>query len=187
MSELGEKLGGELQDLKNRVVDNVMMVRLGAKGIAIIRKRTLEGRFLTGSSPNADEYSTKPLPLPFGKFTRATQKEVLKRQLQTGEFRIFTNRKSGNTWIIIEGGYKKFRELAGKPTDNVVMTWSGRMLRNLGITRSGEQDVELGFSEAGSKQLALYHNVMGAGKSKRKHVFMGFDEKEINDLGKMRL
>lgn len=186
MSELADKLRPEIERLKDAVVDNVIMLRIANKGIAIIRKRTLKGEFLPGSSPNASQYSTTPLPLPLGKFTRETQRQILSGKADLGEnFRLFTNRKTRNVWIVIQGGYKKFRELAGKPTDNVVMTWSGRMMRNLGIIRSTETEATLGFSDQGSRQIAEYHNVLGAGKSRRKHIFMGFEEKELKELAKL--
>lgn len=174
-----------LKNIQDNIIDNVIMKRLANRGIAIIRERTIKGEFLDGSSSNAGQYSTTPLPLPFGKFTKMTQKKILKGDVLSGDYRIFTNLKSGNTWIIIKGGYKKFRELAGKDTANVSLSWSGRMLRNLGVLNVDKTTAVLGFSSEEEKQKAIWHNVMGAGKSKKKHVFMDFSKDEREELSKM--
>ncbi len=176
-------MADDLQDLSNKlptlldsVIDRVMMLRLANRGIAIVRERTLKGEFLDGSSDGAGQYSTKPFARPLGGLTKALQKTLV----NSGSH-IFTA-SSGNHWIVIEGGYRAFRAMAGKDVSRVTMTWTGRMLRNLGVISEAEREVVLGFPDADMKQLATWHNVMGAGKSLRKHVFMGVTQEEANQL-----
>lgn len=171
-----QELQIELQNLKDVIVDRVIVMKLANAGLAIIRQRTLSGKFLPGSSPGADEYSTKPFARPLGGLTKKLQRDLLANGAQ-----VFT--KDGKaTWVVIKGGYKQMREIAGKDTSHVSLTWTGRMMRNLGILTSDDNSAVLGPKDADTKQLSLYHNVMGAGKSKRKRVFMGFSDSEKRKL-----
>lgn len=171
-----DELRVELQNLKDVIVDRVVVMKLANAGLAIIRERTLSGKFLPGSSPGASDYSTKPFARPLGGLTKRVQKDLLANGAQ-----VFT--KEGKaTWVIIKGGYKQLREIAGKDTSRVTLTWRGRMLRNLGILNADDNSAILGMKDEDAKQLSLYHNVMGAGKSKKKRVFMGFTEAEKRKL-----
>jgi len=163
----------DIQNIKGAIVDRVMVMKLANAGVVIIRERTLKGEFLPGSSPGAENYSTKPFARPLGGLTRQLQKTLL----SSPDVAVFT-KDDKSTWVVIKGGYKQMREMAGKDTSRVTMTWRGRMMRNLGILNADESSAILGMKDDDTKQLALYHNVMGAGKSKRKHVFMGFTESE---------
>lgn len=178
MSTLQE-LHIELQDLKDVIVDRVIVMKLANAGLAIIRERTLSGKFLPGSSPGADQYSTKPFARPLGGLTKQLQKELI----AIGSH-VFT-KEGKQTWIVIKGGYKQMRELGGKDTARVSLTWTGRMMRNLGILNTDDRSAVLGPKDEDTKQISLYHNVMGAGKSKKKRVFMGFTESEKGRLSKL--
>ncbi len=167
-----EQLSIELKNLQGVIIDRIMVMKLANAGLAIIRERTLSGKFLPGSSPGAGEYSTKPFARPLGGLTKQVQKDLLASGAQ-----VFT--KEGKaTWVVIKGGYKQLREIAGKDTSHVSLTWRGRMLRNLGVLNADDNSAVLGMKDEDAKQLSLYHNVMGAGKSKVKRVFMGFSEGE---------
>lgn len=169
--------------LQNTVIDNIILLRLANGAIAIIRKRTLAGKYLEGSSPAADRYSEVAMPLPLGRLQKALQKQLTKNELKNkDQYKIFKS-KSGQTWIVIRGGYKAYRKLAGKFTDYVVMSWSGRMLRNMGIIRDPDgKGSEIGFPDDDVRKLALYHNVLGAGKSHRKHIFFALSKDEQTAL-----
>lgn len=175
-----EEFHSEIQNIKSAIVDRVIVMRAANAGVVIIRERTLSGKFLPGSSPGADEYSTKPFARPLGGLTKQHQNALLKSKA----VEVFT-KENGSTWIVVTGGYKHFRELAGKDVSKVSMTWSGRMMRNLGILNARKDEAVLGFKSEEEKQKALYHNFLGAGKSKRKHVFMGFTEAEKIRLTKL--
>jgi hypothetical protein len=177
-----DQVAADLNRLIEDVVERVILVRLGARAIAIIRQRTLKGEFLEGSSPGASQYSTTPMPLPLGALQKATRGRLQAQEKNQSAYKIFTA-KSGRVWVVLQGGYKEFRQLAGKANDHVTMTWSGRMMRNLGIVKRTKSEVEIGFSDQQSHQLAVYHNIMGAGRGRKKHVFMGFTPAEEQELG----
>ncbi|MEW5799976.1 MAG: hypothetical protein AB1728_13325 [Bacteroidota bacterium] len=164
--------------MKDAIVDRVIVMRAANAGLVIIRERTLSGKFLPGSSPGADQYSTKPFARPLAGLSKAHTKALMSDQSI-----VFTkDGEAKQIWILVKGGYKQFRSLAGKNTDHVTLTWSGRMMRNLGILNAGNNEATLGMKSDDTKQLALYHNSMGAGKSRRKHVFMGFTDAEKQRL-----
>ena len=175
------ELQRKIDALPGEIVDQILLTRVGLKGVAIIRKRTEGGQFLPGSSPNAENYSTTPMPLPYG----ALRNKLSGRKAKEAGFKVFTS-KSGRVWIVLPGGYKQYRQLYGKQTDRVTLSWSGRMLRNLKLlsTSQSGQSAEsvVGFDDADSARIAGYHNELGAGKSRKKHVFIGFNDSEISDL-----
>ncbi len=171
------ELEARISALPGEIVDQVMLTRVGLKGVAIIRKRTESGVFLPGSSANAENYSTTPMPLPYGKLRGKLSGKKAKEE----GFRVFTS-KSGRVWIVLPGGYKQYRQLYGKAADKVTLSWSGRMLRNLKLISASGDTAELGFDDAEEDRIASYHNTLGAGKSRRKHVFMGFTEGEEEQL-----
>ena len=59
-------------------------------------------------------------------------------------------------------------------------------MRNLGIIPGSEQPlaVDVGFTSVDEQNKAIWHNIMGAGKSRRKHVFMGLTTEEKEELEK---
>ncbi len=52
------------------------------------------------------------------------------------------------------------------------------MMRSMEIFASDDNSAGLCPKDTDAKQLSLYHNVMSAGKSKKKRVFMGFGDTE---------
>ncbi len=168
----------QLSGIADNIITDVLLNAVGSHAVAIIRRRVNKGEYLDGSSAGAENYSTTPMPLPFGAFSKAVRSKLL-----PAGYKVFTNVKSHTTWIVLPGGYKEFRQLAGKANDKVNLQWTGRMMRNLGFTSSTQSGrVSLGFTDPDAEQLAVYHNTMGAGKSRTKHVFMDFTEDEINQL-----
>jgi len=156
------------------------MTRLAGKGLAIIRTRTLAGEFLTGvgtgrTKTGKQQYSTKPMPIPYGKYMALTQGKV------PDKTKVYRS-KSGHVMVILVGGYKRYRELSKKPADHVYMSWSGRMLRNFKIIHKEKGKAALGFDDADSARIARYHNIDGAGKAKVLHPFIGFTAEEEKEL-----
>ncbi|MFZ4620962.1 MAG: hypothetical protein ACOYNS_10405 [Bacteroidota bacterium] len=169
----------DLQNLKDAIVDRVIVMKLANAGLAIIRERTLSGKFLPGSSPGAEDYSTKPFARPLAGLTKQLRKDLIANGAE-----VFT--KDGKqTWIVIKGGYKQMREIGGKDVSHVSMVWTGRMMRNLGILNTDDNSAVLGPKDEDTKKIVMYHNVLGAGKSKKKRVFMGFTESEKGRLSKL--
>lgn len=178
-----------LKQVKSHIVDNVLMKNIGTHVVTIIKRRTLDGKFLEGS----ESYSTKPFVMPLGAMMQNIQKgflteESFKRNGKTveeNEFQIFTT-NSGAKWVWIEGGYKRYREISGRQVAHVDLNWSGRMMRNLGLLpgTTTARETQIGFTSNEEKQKAIWHNTLGAGKSKSKHVFMGLTPDEYNDVVK---
>lgn len=53
----------------------------------------------------------------------------------------------GHNLFIVEGGYKKIRELSGRPTNTVNLDFTGQLKANYGFQVKGNA-VEIGFGEA---------------------------------------
>lgn len=174
---------GEL-NIADRIISRALLINLGTRVIYIIKERTLRGEFLPGSTGTSN-YSTTPMPLPLGALpARARSKSALRALTDSGEATIFTSLRSRRTWIILEGGYKRLRELAGRESDRVTLNWSGSMMRNLKILRTNEREgyVELGFNEGRAARLARYHHELGAGRRKVTHRFLGLTDTELASL-----
>lgn len=166
----------------NNVVDNVLLKRIGTRVVVIIRRRTAKGHFLPGSSRRANKYSEKPFALPYG----AAQKNVRKKidELPPEDVSFFISNKTGSVWVTMKKGYKSYRALSGRETDHVNLNWSGRMMAALKIlpTEPSSFMTKVGFDDPDMKRLASWHNVLGAGKSKRLHKFLGLTKKEEQEL-----
>lgn len=165
-----------LKNIKKHIIDNVLMKNIGLRAVMIIRRRTADGKFLSGS----ESYSEKPFVMPLGAASKMLGAKLMKNE---DDAQIFTA-SSGAKWVLIKGGYKRYRDLAGRQTAKVDLNWSGRMMRNLGIIpgTTTPRETQVGFTSAEEKQKALWHNTLGAGKGKTKREFMGFTTDEYNSL-----
>lgn len=170
-----------LKKLPDQVREKVAIQRIGLKAVAIIRQRTLKGEFLTGTGTgqridtSQSQYSTKPAPIPYGKYRALTRRKP-------PEDSIIYRHQSGTVMVILQGGYKEFRRLAGRTSDHVNLNFTGRMMRNFGIIQTGNEHISLGFKDRQSRTIARYHNIDGAGKAKIKHQFLGFTKEEEEQL-----
>ncbi len=174
----------------NKIVDDILLAKLGNKTLFIIRRRTKQGMFLPGSSDNAGNYSEKPFAMPLtalnqtnqGTIRRAAGTDSNRSKVYDPEnFQIFTA-KSKALWVLVKGGYSKLRSLLGKQNDKVTMTWSGSYLRDLGVIRTGSNSATLGWKSSENQKLAYWHNIAGAGKSKRIHKILGLTKQEEKEL-----
>ena len=170
-------------DVVRSIVDNVFMKRVGLYVVMVIRRRTKEGKFLPGTT--SENYSVKPFAMPLLAAGVGVGEKLYGMATKKQGASLFVA-NSGNLWVVITGGYKNVRELAGYQSSKVDLTWSGRMLGNLGILPGSitPGEASLGFTLKEAKERALWHNVMGAGKSKSKHVFMGLTKPEEDELAK---
>lgn len=167
------------------IVNRSLLLAIGGQALLIIKRRTLEGRFLPGST-GSNKYSTTPMPMPFGALTKAVRSSsAVKDLVKSGEAELFTNLRSHNTWIILKGGYEQFRKLSGRSIDHVNLSWTGKMLRNLKVLHVDPAlaSVTLGFSDPRSGEIASYHNELGAGKKKVTHKFVGLTAEELSEIG----
>lgn len=173
----------DIDGLMRQIRTEANLRKAGEEAIAVIKARTLRGEFLEGSSPGAEKYSTTPMPMPFGKWTKETRAKALWRD-ENGEEEIELFRsKAGMLWVILKGGYKRFRELAGKEVENVTLNWSGQMMKAIQIMSVDEAagTVTIGFSDYRSGQIADFHR-RGAGRSRKKRIFFALSQREQEEI-----
>lgn len=178
------------KEIENALVDNVVIIKVAGKAQAFIRKRVYNQQYLEGSTGTA-QYSTRPMPVPYGLFVKKFGKALLKKEgtkkrggkiiASASEFSVFRS-KTGKTMVLIQGGYKRWREMNNKNSSPVDLTWSVRMMRNLGILRAEGNTAEIGFSSSSEELKAYYHHA-GAGRNKISRKFMGITKTELDELG----
>ena len=171
----------DLTQLWDSLINRQTLAELGQTSLFIIKKRTQRGEFLPGSSTGAGSYSTRPFAMPAG----ALAKGVFQKLDDTGEgTTLFT--RNGALWAVIKGGYKRYRELAGRQSGKVDLKFrSGPgMMNSLNVTKidTRRKNVEIGFTDSESEQIAKYHQILGAGKRKVKRRFVGHTRKERREI-----
>lgn len=169
--------------IKDRLINRALLLQIGSRVLLVIKERTLAGKFLPGST-GSSKYSTTPMPLPFGALQKTVQNSMTVRNLIDSEEAVVFKSKAGKKWILLKGGYEQFRELAGKQTDHVTLTWTGQMIRDLKVKSVDVRSatVTIGFTDARSEEIADYHQNKGAGKAKITHKFLGLTGTEFNQL-----
>lgn len=175
-------------DILKSVVSRSLLLTIGNSAVAIIKARTLRGEFLPGSDANASQYSSKPAPMPYGglvaRLGKGKAAEVLKRIDRKDEpGSVYKLSKAGKMWIVLQGGYKRLRELAGRESDRTTMNWSGNLMRALNVidVNEAEYSVTVGFTDSRAAELAGWHE-SGAGKNKKKRIFVGLSGEEVNRI-----
>ena len=106
--------------------------RVGGRAFAMIRERTARGQFLGGSRAGRG-YSTRDLSIgKLGDVTyNAESQSVSIKRVAMAPVRISKeDLKWSNKGGRLVGGYKKFRQLAGRKVDKVDLTLSGRMMNS---------------------------------------------------------
>lgn len=171
------------QEIIKEIIQRSLMIKVGERAIYIIKKRVAEGKFLEGSSDGASQYSTKPFAMPVG---GVRPKSVMMKMLKgkyDDDTQLFQT-KAGKMWVSITKGYKWLREQAGKNTSKVDLTWTRELMRSMTVLstdiKSGE--IEIGHKGDRNDKLAEYHNVSGAGKGKKKRVYLSMTDAELQKL-----
>lgn len=107
-------------------------------------------------------YSTRPFAISYVAFLNSKQyafnkkaiaavnrllkkPRLLPHSLSSDEVEIFTT-KEGVRYIVFGGGYKQFRELAGRQTNHVDMTFTSQMLSDFSVLPNGSNSWGLGFN-----------------------------------------
>ena len=173
-----------MSDLLDRIISHSTLLQIGEWARAKILDRISRGEYLPESTGGSG-YSTTRMPMPFGALQKAVRGGgELRDLIRSGEAHVFKS-KAGKIWISLEGGYKRFRELAGKNADCVTLQWSGDMLKQLNVTKVDEagKSVTLGFLSDEAGRIASYHQRDGAGRSHVTHKFMGLTAEELSELG----
>lgn len=171
------------KELISEVIQRSLMIKIGERAIFIIKKRVAEGKFLEGSSDGASQYSTKPFAMPIG---AVRPKAVMMRMLRgryEDDTQIFQTSK-GRKWVAITKGYKWLREQAGKNTSKVDLTWTRELMRSMTVlsTDINSGEIEIGHKGKRNEDIAYWHNVAGAGKGKKKRVYLSMTDAELQKL-----
>ena len=171
------------KEIIKQIINKAIMMRVGERVIYIIKKRVADGQFLDGSSEGASEYSTKPFVMPIG---AVKPKSVMMRMLKgkhDDDTQLFQTKK-GKMWVLIKKGYKWYKEQSGRQTSTVDLTWSRELMRSLTVlsTNVEEGEIEIGHKGKRNEDLALWHNVTGAGRGKKKRIYLALSESELNRI-----
>lgn len=176
-------------NVKENLINKAVTDQVAFQALAFIRGRVYKAIYLEDSAGNT-QYSTSPMPIPYGLFLKVFGKSFLKKNSrikkrgsfpESSDYKVFRS-KSGIVMVLLPGGYKQWREANKKSTAQVEMTWSGRMMRNLGFTTPAANQAHIAFSSASEAEKAYYAHV-GAGKRKVTHKFMDITEDELDKLG----
>lgn len=173
-----------MDSVLTKILDNALLLKLGDKALAIIHMRTARGEFLPGST--TDGYSQQDAPMPFAALADKIGKGKaarLLREIKIGsELSAFRNSKSGKLWIVLKGGYKRLRALAGREVDRVTLNYTGHMLRALKRKTDAQAlSVMIYFTDAEAERIAGFHH-QGAGRSKKKRLFMNLADTERQQI-----
>jgi hypothetical protein len=174
-----------LNEFIQHIINNTLLAKIGDEVIAIIQQRTLRGEYLPGSTEKG--YSTKPTPMPYGgliaRLGEGRAKQVF-RAIQKGEeTAIWRESKTKKIWLVLKGGYKRLRELAGKESERVTMNWRGNMMRTLKYKSDPTQGiVTIYFTNKEAAEIAGFHHE-GTGRTKIVRRFMGLTKKEQQKIG----
>lgn len=183
-----------MSDTKNEIfreiIQRSLMLKIGQHSVVIIKMRVADGIFLEGSSDGSASYSTKPFAMPTGAIKpRSLMLRILKDDQKggdkfAGDVDLFTN-KSGKLWAVITKGYKWLREQAGKPTGKVDMRWTSELMRSLNVLSVNAETGEIVIGHKGKRNedIAYWHNVAGAGRSKRIRKWLMLTNSELEKIG----
>jgi hypothetical protein len=177
-----------MADTKNEIfreiIQRSLMLRIGQQSVVIIKKRVADGIFLEGSSDGASQYSTKPFAMPTGAIKpRSLMLDIIKGK-KGDDTQLFKS-NHGKLWVVITKGYKWLREQAGKPSGKVDMRWTSELMRSLTVLNINAQAGEITIGHRGKRNedLAYWHNVAGAGRSKKIRKWLLLTNAELEKLG----
>lgn len=177
-----------MNDPTNDIIDNIFLTNVGKQVVFIIRRRTTEkGEFLPGSSPDAGQYSTKTFAMPLFALNKMMESRVINaaannksKYFDKDNFNLWMSNK-GNIWVSVIGGYRKLRELVGRPVEHVMMSFSNKSKYISSIdSKNIESGFEVDWNNPDAQKLSEYHEILGAGKSHRLHKIMGLTPEELD-------
>lgn len=170
-------------EILKEIIAKSILLRVGQHAIFIIKQRVADGIFLAGSSPDADQYSTKPFAMPIGAIKKKSVMMDIIKGKHPDETQLFQTEK-GKLWVVIKRGYKWLREISGKPSKKVDMRWTSQMMKSLKVLKTNVKnaEVEIGHEGARNQQLAQWHNIEGAGKSRKSRKWLSLTEEELQTI-----
>ncbi len=170
------------EEIIKEIIGKSLLLKIGQRSVVIIKKRVADGIFLEGSTPGAEKYSTKPFAMPIGAIKKKKLMMDILKGKHTDDTQLITSKKTGHLWVIIKKGYRWLREQSGKNFNKVDFTWTREFMRSLQVLKVNKTEVEIGHRGERNKQLAKWHNVMGAGKSKKIRKYLALTDKELQQI-----
>lgn len=198
--QLNERLNGLANDLNTGQLGQCMTM-LSTDALALIKKRVQgEGKGTDGQS--FKPYSTKPMLVSrSGMLTSAYSKiagsKAKRKQLKwvtvggsgglSGYLSVssgksgMTNKGKGTKLFELPGGYKQYRELAGRQTGFVDFTFTGRMWNNIKLV---SDQGELDTGTAVIKATESIQQKKLSGLTEKRGEILGLSKPEIEILSK---
>ena len=152
-----------------------ILTELARKALEMTHAQIASGKDIDG---NPYSYSTRPFVRPAGK--SGIPASDLKRLEKSGEISLFKSKQSGKLWMMVHGGYKSLRTLAGRNPEGDFLAGTGNMLASMTSRPQGDNSVVMGFANQRSAEKAFYLNVAGAGKGRKLWRFMGLTKENID-------
>lgn len=155
--------------------------RVGGRAFAMIRERTDRGQFLGGLRAGRG-YSTRDLSIgKLGNVTYNKKKQSVSiKRVAMAPVRISKeDLKWSNKGGRLVGGYKKFRQLAGRKVDKVDLTLSGRMMNSFrfDVLRARGDVTQIVFGVSPSQDEKAY-------QTNKQRQWLGLSDAEIDVIEK---
>ena len=139
------------------------MLKAGGIAVSIIKRRSEKGLDYRGSK--FDGYSTASALMPISQKSKSGGSTAKMRRHYNDQQKWIRKTRSQSTarYVWLENGYKEYRNIQGRKTNIVNLTFSGRTMRNFRPKRATKKSVLIGFTGE-SARIAFWLN--------RKRVFM---------------
>lgn len=171
-------------DLDYDLTDRKTMSRIGVEAVGIIRRRTERGVDHKGKKFSGYSTAAYLQKIDMGGMPGGNTAKMRKHYNSQQKWVRKKRKESTARFVWMGGGYKEFRKVQGRSV-SVNMTFTGLMLKGLKLKKVLDASVLLGFRGEQARK-AYYHNISGAGKSKKKRVFQRISRaKEIERLRKI--
>ena len=186
VQQAADNFGKVVKDLQNNY-NGELMVKVAITGFTLLRKRVQETG-VDAKGKKYDPYSTKPILVGSKTFL---QKKVGDTLLNTKDKRKKFEWRTinGHRLAILQGGYKKVRELEGRQTDHVDFSVTNNMWNNIMAQKPTEKDLLSthadhcrGLAIIGAKQDIEKKKL--AGNTKRRGDILDLSQNEIEQLKK---
>lgn len=145
---------------KAKAIANENIARLMAINARVLILDRVQQRGLDEKESPFKPYSQKPFSIPYAAFLNdkkyafnqsalnkvrrlLKKKRGISAQLGTDEVELF--KRKDVLYIVFGGGYKQFRELAGRQTNKVDMTFTSQMLNDFQVIPGSDNAWLLGF------------------------------------------
>lgn len=182
LEEYDKKLSKTIQQMVNNH-NGVMMVNIGLHALHLLSDRVQK----TGVNAKGQKYapySTKPTLIGSSSFIRKDVADRLfgsKSKRKALEWRTLGEGESARRLAILQGGYKKIRELQGRQTNHVDFNVTGQMWTDITLI-SNRSDHANGIAIIGTKDKESNDKL--SGNTKRKGDILDLSRAEIIILEK---